>query len=149
LPRLALIPAARSARHAPPHRSGRAVRASPGRQHLPEPRAPAAAATARLLPRVHRRDARLRRPRRATHRRRRRPAGGVRLHRRPLPQFPQGRSAMNESVELRSVLADRALAGVYVVEAAGTSDFLAAAMALDFAAVTVNLAGCGDRDEAL
>lgn len=56
---------------------------------------------------------------------------------------------MNESVELRSVLADPALAGVYVVEAAGTSDFLAAAMALDFAAVTVNLAGCGDRDEAL
>ena len=56
---------------------------------------------------------------------------------------------MNESVELRSVLADPALAGVYVVEAAGASDFLAAAMALDFAAVTVNLAGCSDRDEAL
>ena len=56
---------------------------------------------------------------------------------------------MNESVELRSVLADPALAGVYVVEAAGASDFLAAAMALDFAAVTVNLAGCSERDEAL
>lgn len=56
---------------------------------------------------------------------------------------------MNESVELRSVLADPSLAGVYVVEAAGASDFLAAAMALDFAAVTVNLAGCSDRDEAL
>ena len=56
---------------------------------------------------------------------------------------------MNESVELRSVLADPSLAGVYVVEAAGASDFLAAAMALDFAAVSVNLAGCTDRDEAL
>lgn len=56
---------------------------------------------------------------------------------------------MNESVELRSVLADPSLAGVYVVEAAGASDFLAAAMALDFAAVTVNLAGCSERDEAL
>jgi hypothetical protein len=56
---------------------------------------------------------------------------------------------MNDSVELRSVLADPALAGVYVVEAAGASDFLAAAMALDFAAVTVNLSGCSERDEAL
>jgi RNAse (barnase) inhibitor barstar len=56
---------------------------------------------------------------------------------------------MNESVELRSVLADPSLAGVYVVEAAGASDFLAAAMALDFAAVTINLAGCSERDEAL
>ncbi|MDG6347341.1 barstar family protein [Luteimonas sp. 8-5] len=56
---------------------------------------------------------------------------------------------MNESVELRSVLADPSLAGVSVVAAAGASEFLAAAMALDFAAVTVNLAGCSERDEAL
>ena len=55
----------------------------------------------------------------------------------------------DESIELRSVLADPALAGVYVVEASGLSDFLAAAMALDFAAVSVNLAGCSDKDEAL
>ena len=33
----------------------------------------------------------------------------------------------DESIELRSVLADPALAGVYVVEASGLSDFLAAA----------------------
>ena len=55
----------------------------------------------------------------------------------------------DESIELRSVLADPALAGVYVVEASGLSDFLAAAMALDFAAVSVDLAGCSDKDEAL
>lgn len=55
----------------------------------------------------------------------------------------------DESVELRSVLADPALSGVYVVEASGTADFLAAAMALDFAAVVVDLAGCTDKEDAL
>src|SRR5690606_4536726 len=136
-------------RHAPPHRSRRAVRTPTGRQHLPEPGAPAAVAATRLLPRIHRQNTRLARPRRTPHRRRWRSADGVLLHRRPLPQLPQVRSAMNESVELRSVLADPALAGVYVVEAAGASDFLAAAMALDFDAVTVNIDGCRESDEAL
>lgn len=55
----------------------------------------------------------------------------------------------DDSVELRSILADPDLAGVYVVEASGSADFLAAAMALDFAAVAVDLAGCSDKDEAL
>src|SRR3546814_9017789 len=55
----------------------------------------------------------------------------------------------DESIELRSVLADPALSGVYVVEASGSADFLAAAMALDFAAVVVDLSGCSDKEEAL
>lgn len=55
----------------------------------------------------------------------------------------------DEAVELRSVLADPALSGVYVVEASGSGDFLAAAMALDFAAVAIDLTGCTDRQEAL
>lgn len=55
----------------------------------------------------------------------------------------------DEAVELRSVLADPALSGVYVVEADGSGDFLAAAMALDFAAVAIDLAGCSDKQEAL
>lgn len=55
----------------------------------------------------------------------------------------------DESVELRSVLADPALSGVYVVEASGTADFLSAAMALDFAAVAIDLSGCTDKQDAL
>ena len=55
----------------------------------------------------------------------------------------------DEAVELRSVLADPALSGVYVVEAAGSADFLAAAMALDFAAVAIDLAGCTDKHDGL
>ena len=55
----------------------------------------------------------------------------------------------DEAVELRSVLADPALSGVYMVEASGSADFLAAAMALDFAAVAIDLTGCIDRQEAL
>lgn len=54
-----------------------------------------------------------------------------------------------ESVELRAVLADPDLSGVYVVEASGSGDFLAAAMALDFAAVAIDLSGCSDRQDAL
>lgn len=55
----------------------------------------------------------------------------------------------DESVELRSVLADPALSGVYMVEASGSADFLAAAMALDFAAAAVDLSGCTEKQDAL
>lgn len=55
----------------------------------------------------------------------------------------------DESVELRSVLADPALSGVYVVEASGSADFLAAAMALDFAAVAIDLSDCTEKQDAL
>lgn len=54
-----------------------------------------------------------------------------------------------DAVELRSVLADPSLSGVYMVEAGASADFLAAAMALDFAAVAIDLAGCSDRQDAL
>ncbi|MEO5565947.1 MAG: barstar family protein [Luteimonas sp.] len=52
-------------------------------------------------------------------------------------------------VELRSVLADPSLSGVYVVEAQGSSDFLTAALALDFVAVAVDLSGCIEKSQAL
>ena len=52
-------------------------------------------------------------------------------------------------LQLRSVLADPALSGVYVVEAEGASDFIAAALALDFAAVSIDLSGCSDKAGAL
>ena len=65
----------RSARGAGRDRPRRSVRVPPGRRRVPEPRASAAGATAWLLPRVHRGDAGLARPRPAPprHRRRTRP----------------------------------------------------------------------------
>lgn len=58
---------------------------------------------------------------------------------------------MNDAsqVELRSVLADPSLSGVYVVEADGAADFLAAALALDFVAVSIDLAGSTEKAQAL
>src|SRR3546814_4160847 len=94
-----------SARHAGPDRVRRPVPAPAGRRHVPEPRTPAPGATARLLPRVHGAHARFALPRRAAHRIRRQPTGGVLLHRRPLPQLPplraRGVGAMS-AFELRA-----------------------------------------------
>lgn len=55
----------------------------------------------------------------------------------------------DETVELRSMLADPTLSGVYLVEAGARMELLASAMALDFAAASIDLAGCTEKEEAL
>src|SRR5690606_34604801 len=118
-PRLPGLAAGRSPRNAGPDRTRRPLPAPPGRRHLPEPRAPAAAAAARLLPRVHRAHAGCARPWCTTHRLGRTAAGGVLLHRRPLPQLPplhrHGSAAMT-ATELGALLADATQNGAYFVD---------------------------------
>src|SRR5690606_28327845 len=149
LPRLA---ARRSARHPGPDRARRPVPAPPGRWHVPEPRTPAAVAAARLLPRIHRAHARVARSRRAPHRRRRSPAGGGLLHRRPLPQLPplhpRGGDAMT-ATELGALLADASQNGAYFVDVRDREGLEDAARGLGFAVAAVDFTGCRDKDEVL
>jgi hypothetical protein len=53
-------------------------------------------------------------------------------------------------VELREMLADPAMCGVYAVPGeAGDGGYLDAALALDFAAVPIDFDGCTGRDDAI
>src|SRR3546814_8640930 len=137
-----------SARHAGPDRARRPVPAPAGRRHVPEPRTPAPGATARLLPRVHGAHARFARPRRAAHRIRRQPTGGVLLHRRPLPQLPplraRGVGAMS-AFELRALLADASQNGSYFIAMRDREGLDEVARELGHAGAEIDLAGCRDK----
>src|SRR5690606_15638938 len=145
------LAAAGSARHAGADPRRRTLPVPPGRRRVPEPRAAAARAPARLLPRVHGRHARLARPRRAPDRLRRRPAGGGLLHRRPLPQLPALRMerAVSARLPLGGMLADPAMAGAYLVDQREQEAYAEAAAMLGFAAAAVNFSGCRDKADAL
>ncbi len=55
----------------------------------------------------------------------------------------------DDRLQLRGFLADPAMCGVYAVEPGADEDYLAAARALDFAAVAVDFAGCTGKDDAI
>lgn len=54
-----------------------------------------------------------------------------------------------DALQLRSMLADPAVCGVYTVAAGVDADYLGAASSLDFAAVLVDFEGCTGKDDAL
>src|SRR5690606_18200750 len=140
------LPAGRSPCHPRADRPRRPVPVPAGRHGVPEPRGTAAAASARLLPRVHRGNAGAGPPRRAAHRHRRRSAARVVLHRRPLPQLPgvRARGPSMTGIDLGALLADPARAGTCFADAGERAALAEAAAALDFAVATVDLgqAGC-------
>src|SRR5690606_18720752 len=106
---------------------------------VPEPRTPAAAAPARPLPRIHRRHARPRPPRRTPHRHRRRSAGRVVLHRGPLPQLSRLRTrgpAMID-IEIGALLADASQAAACFVHIHDRAALVETATTLDFKVVAV------------
>ena len=52
-------------------------------------------------------------------------------------------------LQLRAMLADPAMGGVYTVEPGADDDCLDAARALDFAAVAIDFEGCAGKDDAI
>jgi hypothetical protein len=55
----------------------------------------------------------------------------------------------DDGLPLRAMLADPSLCGVYTVAPGADDDYLAAARALDFAAVAIDLDGCAGKDDAI
>src|SRR3546814_2324736 len=141
-----------SARTSGAHRARRPGPAPAGRRHVPDPCGPAPGATARLPPRGHGAHARCARPRRAAHRIRRQPTGGVLLHRRPLPQLPplraRGVGAMS-AFELRALLADASQNGSYFIDMRDRGGLDEVARELGHAVAAIDLAGCRDKDDVL
>ncbi|MGN6111564.1 MAG: barstar family protein [Luteimonas sp.] len=54
-----------------------------------------------------------------------------------------------DGLQLRAMLADPALCGVYTVTPGADDEAIAAARALDFAAVAIDFDGCRGKDEAI
>src|SRR3546814_15981863 len=94
--------------------------------------------------------ARFARPRRAAHRIRRQPTGGVLLHRRPLPQLPplraRGVGAMS-AFELRALLADASQNGSYFIDVRDREGLDEVARELGHAVAAIDLAGCRHTDD--
>jgi RNAse (barnase) inhibitor barstar len=54
-----------------------------------------------------------------------------------------------DTLQLRSMLADPAVCGVYRVAPGGDGDYLEAARSIDFAAIAIDFDGCTGKDDAL
>jgi hypothetical protein len=55
----------------------------------------------------------------------------------------------DDTLQLRAMLADPTMCGVYSVAMGADDDYLEAARALDFAAIAVDFDGCAGKDDAL
>jgi hypothetical protein len=53
------------------------------------------------------------------------------------------------TLQLRAMLADPAMCGVYAVPGDAGVDYLDVARSLDFAGIAIDFAGCADKDDAL
>lgn len=55
----------------------------------------------------------------------------------------------DDTLQLREFLADPSMCGVYAVEPGADDDYLAAARALEFAAIAIDFDGCAGKDDAI